>query len=357
MADYEQGGYDDSRIIQALTAQGGGPAPDTTAEDSAMATVFGPQQDIPDSFGSAHMETAPVVALEGSTDTWTKNGEPFQIRLVSGFQGGAWKIVKKQMYLPPVPLVLVGKSEGGSQAVEIKGSIGGRQISGSGWQDIGLAVQNVFIKITIDNTEADYCDPKTYRYAAPKISAEWQTSGTVTEVTEGKIVYSVPIARNMPQVVGGKVQSTKYDRCQADQVTVYDPFAWDKHVVPMDVVSDIRFEDTGTEIKCHVTRAKVGVVKLYEEDATPREDHKTDGEEFRQQSDAEVLRVLKLEEIDNDTEAKYSTGDHRFTKTVTKIRVVKRAASSGDPKDMQDLEPQKDQTVFQATSHADEHRS
>ena len=336
------GSHDETRLRTALSG-GAAQAPDTTAEDAAAAAAFGDQADIQDSFGDPGTgEPIAMLSLESALAERDPNGVPYQVRYLLDDNGG---IAKRQIYIPKRPVQFNG---------ELVTPTGNDNLKLGEWSDYSQTA--LYLEVTIDNSENQYSNGKEYRYQKPKVTAKWQTSHTETRITEDKIVESFALATDMPTVAGGSAgNSLKYNHVCSGSLVITDPFVYFNHITPMDVVSDIRFEDTGTEIKCHVTRSRVGVIKLDGEDASAKEDWKSKGDSFEAQSDSEIRRVLKMTEVDNDTEIAYSTGTHSMTKTVTKVRVIDGKGGS-DPASMAALQPQRNREVFNATSHADEHR-
>lgn len=336
------GSHDETRLRTALT-NGTPQQPDTTAEDAAAAAAFGDQADIQDSFGDPGTgEPIAMLSLESALAERDPNGVPYQVRYLLDDNGG---IAKRQIYIPKRPVQFNG---------ELVTPTGNDSLKPGEWSDYSQTA--LYLEVTVDNSENQYSNGKEYRYQKPKVTAKWQTSHTETRITEDKVVESFALATDMPTVAGGSAgNSLKYNHVCSGSLVITDPFVYFNHITPMDVVSDIRFEDTGTEIKCHVTRSRVGVIKLDGEDATAKEDWKSKGENFEAQSDSEIRRVLKMTEVDNDTEIAYSTGTHSMTKTVTKVRVIDGKGGS-DPASMTALRPQRNKDVFNATSHADEHR-
>jgi len=343
MAELEQGSHDETKLRLALS-QGQAPQPDTTAEDAASAASFGDQADIQDSFGDPGggepVEFNAIGDVLGSNDP---NGIPYQVRFLLGGNG---KIIRREIYVPARVAMFNGTPVVPS---------GDDALQPGGWRDIGLSGHTaVYLEITVDNSSGAYCNPKQYRYSAPKCTAKWSSSHTPDTFTEDKVVFSVELATGIPTVIGGSVTSSRYNHVVSGPVVVTDPFLYFSHVTPMDVVSDLRFEDTGGEIKCHVTRARVGVVKLDAEDATPKEDWKTKEGGFSAQSDSEIQRVMQMEELTLDSDSAYSYQSYNFTKTSNIARVMKRRGDS-DPKSMTAVAKTSGSIVFSASSHANEH--
>lgn len=335
------GSHDETRLRTAL-ANGTPQQPDTTAEDAAAAAAFGDQADIQDSFGDPGTgEPIAMLSLESALAERDPNGIPYQVRYLLDDNGG---IAKRQIYIPRRPVQFNG---------ELVTPTGNDNLKPGEWSDYSQTA--LYLEVTIDNSENQYSNGKEYRYQKPKVTAKWQTSHTETRITEDKIVESFALATDMPTVAGGSAgNSLKYNHVCSGSLVITDPFAYFNHITPMDVVSDIRFEDTGTEIKCHVTRSRVGVIKLDGEDATAKEDWKSKGESFEAQSDSEIRRVLKLETMNADSEVAYSAGTKQMTKTVTAVRVVGPKGGS-DPASIGVLRPSRNQNVFTASPHSGEH--
>lgn len=345
MAELEQGGHDHSTLMQALASGSSNPGYDATAESAAANDTNGTTGDMEDSFGDGGAGE-PLTTVAISPTQYGKNGTPFQVRLVSGVQGDTLRIVKKQMYIPARPVIFNGET------VEVTGSLGGSAPTPGKWSDIGLAITSAYIEIEIDATEGTWCAPSKYSYQKPKVKAVWKTSHTETKIEEGYIRYSVAIATDMPAVIGGKVTSNAYKHVTGSPVNVIDPFLLDKNMVEVDVVTDIRFEDTGSEIKCHITRARCACFKLYGEDATPQEDCKTKNSKFTKVSDAEIPRVMKMQTMRVVTNTAYQ-GHTLKQQVFSNVRVVQKQGGS-NPAGMSPATPTTE-AVFTATPHSAEH--
>ena len=342
-----------SMVMQAVTATAPSSTYDAAAETAAATKVMDGDYetnasqtaggfDAPASTGTM-TEFSAITVSQMNAKQYGKKGLPFQVRFVSGLSGSEMKIVKRQMFIPHPAVVFNGDT------VEVDGIPGGG--SKKGWVDLDSG-QNFFIRITIDGTVGDWCSKGSFEYRKPGVKAEWKTQHEETKVSEGKIEYSVAVCTEVPMAVGGSVDKTHYNHVSCGAIKVVDPFEYLNHVVSMDVVTDLRFEDSGTEIKCHVTRAKIGCVKLFEEDATPKEDYKTKGEDFSKQDDSEIPRVLKLYET--RMVANGSFQQNALTQQVVeKIRVI-GTKSGADPSSITTPTP-KTETVFTASAHSSEH--
>lgn len=341
----QPGSQEHSLLIQALTSGASSdPGYDATAETAAASDANGSTGDIDDSFGATHGQAATVTLVKDPAQ-YGKNGIPFQVRLVSGLQGDSFRIVKKQMYFPARPVQFNGE-------IVTPQSGGGISPTLGGWSDIPLTCTAVYLRITIDNTEGDWCDERTYKYTKPQVKAKWNNAHEETKVTEGKIEYSVALATDIPSVVGGSVAKNTYKLVKSSCVDVVDPFLHASHMLPVDVVTDIRFEDTGSEIKCHITRARVCCLKEYQQDATPKEDYKTKGENFEKMSDPEIPRVMKMTTTRIATNLSYQS--NALTQAVYEdVRIIQKKGGT-DPNSM--AQPSsRTETVFAATPHSAEH--